>query len=245
MTTTAVDEAKRNALVEEMLARAKAAPEPGASESRVVHEGDEETPPAVVHEVMSPGYIVLYNVKTGEPSVMNLNMARWKLRNDRFPAAEGRQWAGKHVWTADDPGFRPPQGKLRCYLHNEGKYRNLADDMGIARDLCKRENLRSESDIEAHMRVYHPSEWRGIQRHIEMEREDRARERDEMLAQALMALAGRGTATATTETPTRAAPATSVTVSCEDCDETFDGVNRMVALNKVKAHQRKEHGDGS
>ena len=47
--------------------------------------------------------------------------------------------------------------------------------------------------------------------------------------------------------PTRDAPVKKdrepVVVQCEECATEFDGYNKMVATNRLKAHTKKEHGD--
>ncbi len=141
-------------ILEEMLAEARSAGEPGIGVADVVHAGDAEVPtPMVVSSMESAGYVYLYDTKTGDQSKTNRNMLLQQLNKKRPD--------GTRFFTLRDPGFRPPQGKFKCLLHPDQPERAAYDEMGMP--VCTKGNLTSRFQVQRHMQSKHKSEWMTIE----------------------------------------------------------------------------------
>ena len=160
-----------DASLEEMIADAKTATEPGeAVAGQVVHKGDEEAPaPIVVHSVESAGHVTLYNTKTGIPSRINRNMLPSKLA---LKNADGTS-----VWSTRQTVV-PPKGTYLCLLHKDHPNRAHYDALGLA--VCSKGDIPSPYEVTRHMRGRHRQEWETLE-HERLEKEkqeDRQFQRD-------------------------------------------------------------------
>ena len=195
------------------------APEPGLSEITEVNQGS---------SVESAGYVYIWDTQTGKSSVCNRNMLAstlGKLRKD-----------GSRFFTTIKPNFEPRGGQHKCLLHESDENRPQYDELGLA--VCTKDNLDSPYQVTVHMQARHPQEAATIDDINATAQREEDREFQRILIQA----AARGAAL-----PTRDAPVKKdrepVVVQCEECASEFDGYNKMVATNRLKAHTKKEHGD--
>ena len=194
------------------------APEPGLSEITEVNRGS---------SVESAGYVYIWDTQTGKSSVCNRNMLTptlGKLRKD-----------GSRFFTTVKPNFEPHGGQHKCLLHESDENRAQYDELGLA--VCTKDNLDSPYQVTVHMQARHPQEAATI----EDINATAQREEDREFQRVLIQAAARGAAL-----PTDAAPAKPVRepviVQCEECGTEFDGYNKMIATNRLKAHTKKEHG---
>ena len=164
-------------LIEEMVKDAEVAAEPGELKTKqVLHKGDDELPsPMMATEIKSAGYVYIYDTRTGDRSLCNRNMLLQHLKKKRDD--------GSTVFTTKDPGFRPPQGTLKCLLHKDGLDRKHYDELGLA--VCTKDNLKSKYQVIRHMQKRHKMEWETI----EQERKDAEKEEDRMFQRQLMSKA--------------------------------------------------------
>jgi len=194
------------------------APEPGLSEITEVNRGS---------IVESAGYVYIWDTQTAKPSVCNRNMLAstlGKLRKD-----------GTRFFTTVKPDFEPRGGSHKCLLHKDDPNRAEYDELGLA--VCTKDNLDSPYQVTIHMQSRHPQEAATIEDITATAQREEDREFQRVLIQA----AARGASL-----PTEAAPAKPdrepVVVQCEECATEFDGYNKMIATNRLKAHTKKEHG---
>jgi hypothetical protein len=196
------------------------APEPGAvSEINGTFPGS---------RIESAGYVYIWDTQTAKPSVCNRNMLAstlGKLRKD-----------GTRFFTTVKPDFEPRGGQHKCLLHESDENRAEYDELGLA--VCTKDNLDSPYQVTIHMKARHPQEAATI----EDINATAQREEDREFQRVLIQAAARGAAL-----PTRDAPVKKdrepVVVQCEECATEFDGYNKMIATNRLKAHTKKEHGD--
>ena len=195
------------------------APEPGLSEITEVNRGS---------SVESAGYVFIWDTQTAKSSVCNRNMLAatlGKLRKD-----------GTRFFTTIKPNFEPRGGSHKCLLHKDDENRAEYDELGLA--ACTKDNLDSPYQVTVHMKARHPQEAATIEDINATAQREEDREFQRILIQA----AARGAAL-----PTRDAPVKKdrepVVVQCEECATEFDGYNKMIATNRLKAHTKKEHGD--
>jgi len=160
--------------IEEMILDAEVAREPGElQEKDVVHKGDDELPSTMkAIEVKSAGWVYIYDTRTGDRSLCNRNMLPQHLRKKRED--------GSKVFTTVDPGFRPPQGTLKCMLHKDSPDRAHYDELGLA--TCTKDNLKSKYQVIRHMQKRHKMEWETI----EQERKDIEKDEDRMFQRLMM-----------------------------------------------------------
>ena len=181
--------------------------------------------------VESAGYVYIWDTETGKQSVCNRNMLQATLGKTRKD--------GSRVFTTIKPDFEPRGGEFKCMLHADDDNREHYNSLGLA--VCTKENLDSPYQVTRHMQTRHPQEWETIDNiNVTAQREE-DREFQRLLIQA----AAQGvTAPAPpkpdTEPDTEPKPA--VVVKCEECGEIFEGINKMVATNRMKSHAKNEHG---
>jgi hypothetical protein len=161
--------AQENAVIQEMIAQAQAAAEPGDRPGTVVEKGDA---PMVVRSVDSAGYVNLWDTRTGEHSLTNANMLPTQLKKKRPD--------GSRVFTTVNPGITPPRGTIKCLLHPEGENRAHYDSLGFG--VCRKSNLVSLFQLEQHMKHKHKQEYATI----EKERADQQRAEDREFQRNLM-----------------------------------------------------------
>lgn len=168
------DSAQELAVIEEMIAQAQKVAEPGDKPGTVVERGDT---PTVLRSVNSAGYCNIWDTRTGEKSVTNMNMLPAQLKKKRED--------GSRVFTTVDPGITPFRGSIKCLLHPEGEDRAHYDGLGFG--VCRKSNLVSQFHLERHMAHKHKDEWATIQK----EREDQKREEDREFQRAMLRQAGK------------------------------------------------------
>jgi len=128
--------------------------------------------------LQDPGWIWVYNRFTGDPSVCNVNMLPAQLKKrQNDPQSEHH---GEVVFTTVDPGFRPPQGVHKCWIHRNGPWFSLAKDWGL--EPCNKADLDSDFEVIQHVRNKHNRAFLAIQEHKdELERQEDRSERRALL----------------------------------------------------------------
>lgn len=168
-------------VLEQML-KTKQAPEPGDfMQARVLHAGDEDLPtPMVADSLVSAGHIYVWHTQTGERSTINRNMLALQL-SKKIKLADNK--VVRAFSTSPPAGVTPVRGTLRCRLHPQDPHRKEYDRVGFP--TCSKENLKTLSDVDQHMRARHKREWESIEKdRAERERqEDRAFQRSMMQTQ--------------------------------------------------------------
>ena len=130
----------------------------------VVHAGDDDTPtPMVMTATEGPGYTTVYHTETGLDSLVSNNMLPAQLKK-KLPT-------GKRAFTIYDPGFRPTEGVLKCYMHPEHAMRKVCDEFGFP--VCEKTNLASPYEVRMHMMHRHKQEWEALEdRRLRLERQE-------------------------------------------------------------------------
>jgi hypothetical protein len=203
------------------------APEPGINAIR-----DDINATFPDSTIQSAGYVYIWDTQTGKSSVCNRNMLTstlGKLRKDK-----------SRVFTTIKPDFELHGGEFKCTLHADNEDREHYNSLGLA--VCTKEDLDSPYQVTRHMQTRHPQEAATIEDINATTQREEDREFQRLLLQA----AAQGI---TAPAPTLPKPDTSdkpskepVVVQCEECGEEFDGVNKMIATNRMKSHSKSEHG---
>jgi len=119
-----------------------------------VVEGSDQTTPMTVAQVIGNDKILVYDTKTGEPSVA--------LRYLLPRLLEDKNKDGTRRWTTKRPqGIIRKAGKIKCLLHPDNANRKEYDDMGFS--TCYKHNLPSEHALRMHMMHRHKVEWEAIE----------------------------------------------------------------------------------
>jgi hypothetical protein len=195
------------------------APEPGLQDITEVNQGS---------IVESAGYVYIWDTQSADRSVCNRNMLQTTLGKTRKD--------GSRVFTTIKPNFEARGGQHKCLLYKDDENREQYNELGLPE--CTKDNLDSPYQVTRHMQTRHPQEWATI----EDINATAAREEDREFQRILIQAAARGAALPTEEAPAKAAREL-VIVQCEECGSEFDGYNKMIATNRLKAHTKKEHGD--
>lgn len=117
----------------------------------------------VVSSESGPGYYTMWwvedenNTQYGVTSLCSANMVNAKRQ-------ERNVETGRLRWTFKDPGITPFQGIAKCWLHEDGKARELASDYGFV--ICPKSDLPNEFEAERHMQKKHPVEYAAIQERV-------------------------------------------------------------------------------
>jgi len=162
------------AIIQEMLQKARDAETTEYRAPHVEHQGDDSVEtPMISQRMKSAGHVWIYNTQTGDPSKCNRNMLPIKLR---------QKWPGtdQPCFTVNDPGFRPPQGHLKCMLHTDDPKRARYDTLGLP--VCPKSNMPNPFAVRQHMTHKHRVEWQVI----EQERLDKERDDDRKLRETLL-----------------------------------------------------------
>ena len=199
------------------------APEPGGTA-----EISQSFPGSMIE---SAGYVYIWDTENGKRSVCNRNMLQSTLGKTRKD--------GSRVFTTIKPDFEPQGGSFKCMLHASDANREHYNSLGLA--VCTKDDLDSPYQVTRHMQTRHPQEWETIDDINTTAQREEDREFQRLLIQA----AAQGITAPTlpkpdTETDTEPKPA--VVVECEECGAIFEGVNKMIATNRMKAHNKSEHG---
>ena len=194
------------------------APEPGLQEITEVNQGS---------IVESAGYVYIWDNRTADRSVCNRNMLQTtlgKLRKD-----------GSRVFTTIKPDFEPRGGQHKCLLHETDENREEYDALGLP--ICTKDNLDSPYQVTRHMETRHPQEAATI---ADINA-TAAREEDREFQRILIQAAARGAGLPANDSPPKK-ERDPVIVQCEECGSEFDGYNKMIATNRLKAHTKDKHG---
>ncbi len=165
----AQEQAQENAVLQEMIAGAQRAEEPGDRPGSIIEKGDT---PSVLRSVDSAGYVWIWDTRTGDRSKTNANMLPTQLKK--------RRPDGSRVFTTIDPGITPVRGTVKCRLHPDDPERAHYDSLGFG--VCHKSNLVSPFQREQHMKHKHQAEWATIQK----EKADADREEDRAFQRNLM-----------------------------------------------------------
>ena len=180
MVSTAIEEQ----LIEAKIAEVKESGNHGFS---VFRTGDSEVDGALEGGKMgltttAADKVIIYDTETNEPREILVNMLSKTLRKRR---------AGKPAFSLEPKGeYR--RGTHLCYLHPEHPERELLRELGINK-LCGEGttqpagNLASALDVRTHMEHRHKREWLTLQEHYESEEKKYDRERQDRLANAMLA----------------------------------------------------------
>ena len=197
------------------------APEPGASSDIA-----QSFPGSMVE---SAGYVYIWDTETGKQSVCNRNMLQATLGKKRKD--------GSRVFTTIKPDFEPRGGEFKCMLHADDENREHYNGLGLA--VCTKEDLDSPYQVTRHMQTRHPQEWETIDNINATAQREEDREFQRLLIQA----AAQGvTAPIPPQPKPETEPKPAVVIECEECGEIFEGINKMIATNRMKSHAKSEHG---
>jgi hypothetical protein len=171
--------AENNESVQEMLRDAEVAEEPGnIRRGSVVGSSNGMTMTAT--ELSSAGWVYVYNVRTGDRSIVNRNMLEQQLQK-RFDD-------GTFAFSTKKPeGVTRVKGKIKCLLHKDDPNRNRYDQMGLP--YCIKANINTSHDLTVHMQKRHRREWASIDGERQEKEKIRERERENQLADAIKLLA--------------------------------------------------------
>ena len=164
--------------IHELLRDAEIAEEPGDMKAGKVL-GSSGGLTMTASELQSAGWVYVYNVRTGDRSMVNRNMLEQQLQKTFDD--------GTYAFSTKKPdGVIPRNGNLKCLLHADDPNRDEYDRMGLPR--CNKANLVAQHDLKMHMEKRHRREWASIDGQIQEEERLRDRERDDRLADALRLL---------------------------------------------------------
>ena len=154
-------------MLEELIADAESAAEPGMHINEVISRGSPDLPaPTVVSSLTSAGYSYMYDTRSGERSLTNNNMLPQQLTKNRED--------GSRVFTTIRPNIIPSRGSMLCLLHQKNPSRGYYDSLGL--NICPKANLTSEFQVIRHMQTRHKLEWQTIE--TERARREKLEERD-------------------------------------------------------------------
>lgn len=116
---------------------------------------------SVISEVSGPGWVQLYNTRTGEPVKVNRWMLDTVLKkkhdDENFP-----DYLGVALFSTRQT--KPyVVGSYKCLLHLEHPNSSLYRSWGLP--LCKAAHLPSPFQVNQHMAKRHKSEWAAIKDH--------------------------------------------------------------------------------
>lgn len=115
--------------------------------------------------------VTIYHTQTGEPRTLPYLYAETALYK-RFRPKDGRELAGKRVFTSKNPGIWV-LGTVKCLLHPDRPNRKLYDSWGLP--TCKSEHFPSEFEAERHLSGDHSAAANRIEEIKEKEERDEDR----------------------------------------------------------------------
>ena len=131
----------------------------------------------MIDEATSAGKVVVYDIRNGEPSVVNRNLLQNQLTK-KDPAT------GLRVFTtrrSEVPNI--DHGTLLCLLHKDHADREYHKTLGLG--TCKKSNLRTQLDVRNHTQRRHAQEWASIAEDKEQARVADESRRNELTLKAL------------------------------------------------------------
>ena len=188
-------------------------------------ETDPGKPGAMVTDLVSAGYSILYDTRSAEASVVNNNMVPSQLKATRVD--------GSLVFQRNKPPFEPWRGSIKCFLHKDSPDRAKYDEMGFG--VCAKETLPNVFQAENHARNRHRDEWRAV----ESDRGAREREEDRAVQRALLqSVAGRTEVNVAVAEP----PVQVQSGQCVQCDWKSDARKRASRKMSLARHVEQAHG---
>ena len=204
-------------------------------DDRIIDKGGDKAGPMVRTKSTSAGYIHLRRNSDGKLVLVSRNQLVERLKQklaDGRPAwlSPTAQWTGR---------VRVPS--FLCPLNEKHPDRPRMDLLNL--EMCeKRGKLMSASALRRHLMKKHKDSFEAIEREIVRQREDNRDKRDALTSEALLAvLAGRTAPVAAAAAGAPKAPSEPVTMECQTCHVTVEALGRLGAVNKLRAHERKEH----
>lgn len=227
---------------EELMQIAEEAPEPGSDiVGGVIHEPAIDAPFGMtLQEVQSAGYVLVWDKRDGEVSMVNRNMLR--------PQLEKRDSeTGDRVFTTDRRlAPVPKRGSLLCMLHTDHPERKYHEGLGFV--TCRKSNLVSALDLRTHMEHRHQREWAALEEDrlgIIQEEERQVRQRliarqfpEQPVASAEELVAP---VEEPVEVPVDVSELVSWTCKAADCGVTLTARTRAALGGKKGAHRRNTH----
>ena len=166
----------------------------------------------------------IWNRETGEPSATTSDAIAAKVRI-RFPA-DHPTMPRQRVWstTPMDPMI---VGAYKCYLHSESEHRALMTSLGLPTKPCPAGGLRTQLDVELHLKFKHRRAYDVLMKHRE---DERHREQMDMMRMQ----------TAAFERMAAAQGQVTMQQTCLDCgwETPIDSKNHAAAL---RMHRRAKH----
>lgn len=232
-------EAEWNALVAEA---ADTVPETYMKPGDII-SGNGDDAPARVSALRYKGYVQVWDTQTGVESLQPYWLLWQTMRKTRPD--------GSPVFTRVNPHIAPSYGEdLFCFLNPSSPENEMFKGMGFK--ACSKQHIPHQDAQLQHLRKSHKRAWDAWER----VRADRQREEDRELQretlrsnQALIqAMVGRAAQSTVTYRP-RGSSTTDLTADkpitelpCEDCDFIASSPYRVAAVNKLKGHRNREHG---
>lgn len=102
------------------------------------------------------GYVTIYDTLDGCPSQVLEYMVPKLLKERRQDDRTKRRFS-------KTPKVKYYIGDYKCYLHKDHPMRKELDGLGLAAVVCKKDTLRTEIDVDQHMRTRHKRELRVIE----------------------------------------------------------------------------------
>jgi hypothetical protein len=172
------------------------------------------------------GYKVLWDSQTGEMSFVNLNMVRQVLRLTRED--------GSYVYTSQRPDITPERGTLLCLLCPDHPEREARMAMGFkTNETCRKTNIRTETDVEYHMRARHKRAWNMLERVQARVKEDEDRRFQRLMLERLT--------TAAAPVSSAGAAVQTVSETCADCGEEITAKPKGMHFARLN-HRKRQHG---
>ncbi len=250
--------------LEELMLLAEPAPERGLEKPlnardairKVVDElGEAGNVNTAVTVAQSAGYVIVFGTLDHEPSIIHRNQLATQLKKPLLD--ENGDSIGGRAFTTIRPKEGPLRGTIKCLLHKEGPNRERYTAMGLT--TCKKSNLRSQYDLEAHMRIGHPREWANINQEVSAAAIKKRVNFEEAILTKLVgdspapatqsATPGVGSDAAPVETPSTEGVValvvpTMVKKTCDKCEFVAESTLAVGAASKLRGHVKKEHPDG-
>ena len=204
-----------------------------------------------IERISAAGRIALWDTKTGGVNEFN----------DVNTVKQALQWKypdGTYRFTTTDPHIPQPVATYPCKLHKDAADREFFAKRGL--EVC-RKVLKTEDDVETHMKSRHKREWEALKQAREREKE--AEER--LVRRAIIQQSSGGQqVTAKVETPQPVAQTVppeppigkpwrteasqrgglAMEQKCDSCDHVVTGSAKIALINKMSAHRRKAHAVG-
>lgn len=140
--------------IEQWIAEAEAAQEPGTAQGVISKDIAGEGIPAKYGSLKSAGYTKVYHTETGAMSLCNNNMLRQQL-GKKLP--NGQRAFSVHPIE----GIEPVRATYPCWLHPDNPEREEYDKMGFS--VCT-SNLKNAYEAERHTKNRHKIEYAAILR---------------------------------------------------------------------------------